>query len=215
MADLTSFVGPNAGYVLDLYERFLQDPASVDAGWQEFFRSFTPPAEGAVPAGASAGGYDLDAVVAAHELAEAIRARGHTAARLSPIAPPADPDPALLPEAHGITQARLAGLPAAVVRGPAGQGARNAARGSTACASCTPAPSATSSTTSRTRGSATGCASGGVGQPSAPLTPEKRRALLARLSQVEGFERFLHKAFSARSASRSRGRTCWSRCWTR
>jgi 2-oxoglutarate dehydrogenase E1 component len=31
---------------------------------------------------------------------------------------------------------------------------------------------------------------------SAPLTPEDRRALLRRLSQVEGFERFLHTTFS-------------------
>ncbi|MET0398008.1 MAG: 2-oxoglutarate dehydrogenase E1 component [Longimicrobiaceae bacterium] len=192
MADLRSFVGPNAGYVLDLYERFLRDPSSVDAGWQEFFRTFTPPA----PEAPAAGGYDPDAVVAAHELAEAIRARGHTAARLSPIAPPADPDPALRPESHGLSGDQLAGLPASVVRGPAAQAAGSAAEG-----------------IARLRELYSGTIGYEFdhiqdprerdwlrlrvesGSLSTPLPPEKRRALLARLSQVEGFERFLHKAF--------------------
>ena len=31
MIDLSAFHGPNAGYVLDLYERYLRDPSSVDA----------------------------------------------------------------------------------------------------------------------------------------------------------------------------------------
>ena len=30
MSDLSAFHGPNAGYVLDLYDRYLQDPSSVD-----------------------------------------------------------------------------------------------------------------------------------------------------------------------------------------
>jgi 2-oxoglutarate dehydrogenase E1 component len=197
MADLRSFVGPNAGYVLDLYERFLRDPPSVDAGWQEFFRTFTPPApEAPAPGEGAAGGYDPDAVVAAHELAEAIRARGHTAARLSPIAPPADPDPSLRPESHGLSADRLAGLPASVVRGPAAQAAGSAAEG-----------------IARLRELYSGTIGYEFdhiqdprerdwlrlrvesGSLSGPLPPEKRRALLARLSQVEGFERFLHKAF--------------------
>ncbi|HEX2187513.1 MAG TPA: 2-oxoglutarate dehydrogenase E1 component [Longimicrobiaceae bacterium] len=199
MADLKSFVGPNAGYVLDLYERYLRDPASVDGGWQDFFRSFTPPAEGAAaPAeGApAAGGYDPDTIVAAHELAEAIRARGHTAARLSPIAPPADPDPALRPEAHGISEAQLGSLPAAVVRGPAAQGARDAAEGIARLRELYSGtigyefdhiqdPAERDWLRERVES----------GSLRAPLDPEERRALLRRLSQVEGFERFLHKAF--------------------
>jgi len=197
MADLDSFVGPNAGYVLDQYERYQQDPSSVDAGWQEFFRSFTPPAaEGpAAPAG-TAGGYDPDTVVAAHELAEVIRARGHTAANLSPIAPPADPDPALRPEAHGITEAQLARLPASIVRGPASQGARDAAG----------AIARLRELYSGTIGYEFDHIQDPVerdwlrervesGSIRAPMEAGKQKALLRRLSQVEGFERFLHKAF--------------------
>ena len=38
----TPFHGPNAGYVLDLYERYQRDPASVDAATRAFFERWTP-----------------------------------------------------------------------------------------------------------------------------------------------------------------------------
>jgi len=34
------FHGPNSGYVMELYERFLQDPRSVDASAQELFSRY-------------------------------------------------------------------------------------------------------------------------------------------------------------------------------
>ena len=37
MYDLEAFYGPNAGYVLELYERYRQNPASVDAGTRAIF----------------------------------------------------------------------------------------------------------------------------------------------------------------------------------
>src|SRR3954447_22814108 len=37
---LSSFLqGTNAGYIDDLYARYEQDPSSVDAEWQDFFKS--------------------------------------------------------------------------------------------------------------------------------------------------------------------------------
>src|SRR3989338_990275 len=33
----TPFFGSNAAFVEELYERYLQDPSSVDASWQGFF----------------------------------------------------------------------------------------------------------------------------------------------------------------------------------
>ena len=42
MGDLRAFAGPNAGYVLELYENYQSNPASVDAGWQAFFADFDP-----------------------------------------------------------------------------------------------------------------------------------------------------------------------------
>ena len=37
------FYGPNLGYVLELYERYREDPASVDEQTREFFETWSPP----------------------------------------------------------------------------------------------------------------------------------------------------------------------------
>jgi 2-oxoglutarate dehydrogenase E1 component len=202
-ADLRSFHGPNAGYVLDIYERYRTDPDSVDSTWRDFFQDFDPEAasHSAVPftaPGRSTADVvaDVAIIVGAHELAEAIRARGHTAARLSPLEPPTDPDPALLPATHGITEDALRRLPAAGVRGPIATQARDALDG-----------------VERLRAIYSGTIGYEFdhivdaaerdwlrdaiesGRYHAPLEAERKRAVLRRLSQVEGFEKYLHKAF--------------------
>ena len=42
MYDLETFYGPNAGYVLELYERYRQNPASVDASTRAIFDTWSP-----------------------------------------------------------------------------------------------------------------------------------------------------------------------------
>ncbi len=37
MSDIAAFYGPNAGYVLELYEQYLEDPDSVGPRWQTYF----------------------------------------------------------------------------------------------------------------------------------------------------------------------------------
>jgi len=86
------FPGPNAAYVLDLYERYRHDPSSVDAPTREFFKDWTPQDAGAglptesepfhPPIAPLAG---VGKIVAAVNLAQAIRAYGHRAARLDPL----------------------------------------------------------------------------------------------------------------------------------
>ncbi len=39
----SQFYGPNLGYVLELYERYRQDPESVDEGMRSFFETWRPP----------------------------------------------------------------------------------------------------------------------------------------------------------------------------
>jgi len=43
MSARPDFQGVNAGYVLELYDRFKGDPASVDPDTRKFFESWTPP----------------------------------------------------------------------------------------------------------------------------------------------------------------------------
>jgi 2-oxoglutarate dehydrogenase E1 component len=196
MSDLRDFNGPNAGYVLGLFERFQHDPASVDEAWRGYFQSFSPSGEGIAGPPGAASPVDVRAIVGAHELAIAIRARGHTAAKLSPLGAADAPDPALRPEAHGVTEAELEALPSSVVRGSATAGARNARE---AIEKLRAVYSGTTGyefehiidSTEREWLRETVES----GRFRANLGAEEKRALLRRLSQVEGFEKYLHKAF--------------------
>src|SRR5947209_20095375 len=109
---LQAFYGPNAGYALELYERYQQDPNSVDAETRAFFDQLAPPVAAAptgptapaaaVPPGSTApatapatappapaarpaiAGDDVARVVGAARLARSIREFGHPAARIRP-----------------------------------------------------------------------------------------------------------------------------------
>src|SRR5688572_12837138 len=201
MADLREFHGPNAAYVLDLYEQYQRDPAAVDERWAAYFSELTPPAEGE-PSTAGAGpgpslpqGVELRKVLAARDLARQIRARGHTAARLDPLGMTPPADPIAEPAYHGLSEADLAGIPATAIYGhdPASQ---------TALAEVRRLPG--------TYAGSAGYEWLRIPNPdertwlseaiethrySQPLSPEHKRALLDRLAQVEGFEKFLHRAF--------------------
>jgi len=202
MADLRDFHGPNAGYVLEQYEQYLRDPQSLDEGWRGFFAGFDPAqlqaaAAGAAPAPTSTGapGVDVRKLVAAREMSRTIRTRGLTAARLDPLGSEPHADPALALERYGLTESDLEQLPAAVVLGHDAQSANLAAE------------------VTRLRGIYSGTTGYDYHHiPNAeerawlreaietaryaqPLPPERKKALLRRLSQVDGFERFLHRTF--------------------
>jgi 2-oxoglutarate dehydrogenase E1 component len=204
MSDLRSFHGPNAGYVLELYERFRTDPGSLEPAWQAYFQSFSPAedpataeAEAATPSG-TAGGAAIETILNAHRLGQAIRARGHTACRLDPLGTDARSDPALSPETYGLTEADLESLPSVVVRATGyvasrTRTAREAVQALREIYSGTigydfghvPDPEERRWMRERIES----------GELRQPLTAEEKRHLLERLSQVEGFEKYLHKTF--------------------
>ncbi|MEO1289507.1 MAG: thiamine pyrophosphate-dependent enzyme, partial [Chloroflexota bacterium] len=122
MVSAKDFTGQNFGYVLDLYERYLSEPESVDAKTAEFFRNWLPAGlvqelseEHASNGAPISDSVDLRKVVGAANLVQAIRQFGHLGAQLNPLgyAPPDDPE--LYPEAHGITKDDLRALPATLV----------------------------------------------------------------------------------------------------
>ena len=138
MSDLTMFHGPNAGYVLELYDRYRQDPQSIDAATRAFFESWTPsdgvapavsPAAAAAPsdgAAAQASPLDVAHTVGAARLIRYIRELGHMAARIDPLGGEPPGDPGLELSIHNVTEEDLAALPAEIVRGPLVEGSRNA-----------------------------------------------------------------------------------------
>src|SRR5689334_19182165 len=124
METLHPFHGPNEGYVLELYDRYRQNPESVDAATRAFFEQWSPPAESAEPKAIA--GVATDKIVGAVNYVQAIRSYGHAAAQLDPLGTEPVGDPALSPEAHGITEDDLRQLPASLVGGPIAESAPNA-----------------------------------------------------------------------------------------
>jgi len=124
--DWSDFQGVNAGYVVELYERFRQDPNAVDAETRAFFEK-SPPAKffphalrDAAPVAA------VEKIVAAVNLAESIRKFGNLAAHIDPLGSELPGDPSLLPETYGLTEEDLKRLPANIISGSIAETASNA-----------------------------------------------------------------------------------------
>ncbi|MDA8193150.1 MAG: 2-oxoglutarate dehydrogenase E1 component [Thermaerobacter sp.] len=199
-----SLYGPNAGYALELYERYQTDPLAVDENTREFFRQWGPQTlqllTGATSetvrttADTSHSGL-IAHVVKARQLARNIREFGHLQSQSDPlnVSPRRVVDD---PEVLGLQDADLAALPDTIVWPKQASSTGN----------CLEA-------INRLRA----IYSGSIGYDFShvhnfderewlrdqvesgklfpPLTDLKRRALLFRLTEVEGFERFLHTAF--------------------
>ena len=116
MSSWQGFSGINSAYVLEQYERYLSNPASVDADTRALFASWTPPADDAAPS--SGPGPNLRKALAAVELAQAIRRLGHLGAQLDPLGTSPQGDPALLASNHGLTDDDLRALPASLLESP-------------------------------------------------------------------------------------------------
>jgi 2-oxoglutarate dehydrogenase E1 component len=204
MPQWTDIDGMNEGYVLDLYERYLRDPASVDTATRAAFEAAPPAFEErtAEPAAAPSalGPSDVRTIVGAVNLAESIRKYGHMAAQLDPLGTPHWGDPSLAPEAHGISEADLRQLPATLVGGPVAERAANAADAIAALR--------------KVYSSQIGFDLSHIfrreervwlryaiesGAYRAPGDPIDEAALLDRITQVEVFERFLHRSFPGKT----------------
>jgi 2-oxoglutarate dehydrogenase E1 component len=109
----------NDGYIAELFEAYRRDPASVDPSWVPLFRLAESlagaPAAGAAPSGEAADTGFLRKVAGAAKLQDAIREYGHLAARIDPLgsSPPGAAE--LTPEFHGITEADLEQVPGVVL----------------------------------------------------------------------------------------------------
>ncbi len=203
----SEFHGPNAGYVLERYEQFLRDPASVSAEERALFETWdrsglapaVEPAQAARPAPAPPMP-DLRAARAVFQLVEAIRRYGHVGARLDPLGTPPEGDPSLELSTYGLTEADLRALPAAVVDSPAAEGAADAFE----------AVQRLRALYSGTLGhdylqikdpAARDWLRDAVeaGRFAADLPQDQALALLDRLTEVEVFEHFLQRSFTGKT----------------
>jgi 2-oxoglutarate dehydrogenase E1 component len=181
----------NDGYIAEAYDAYRRDPASVDESWRQFFR-FAESLGGSAPAN---GGYDAELLrkaAGAGALVAAIRRYGHYAVPIDPLGTPPHGAAELTPEYHGITEQDLREVPATALGEHEGTAADVVAqRRAWYCGSLAYEFVHVSDEHERLwirqqieRGTFT-----------APLTPEEKKALLQRLTEVDGFERFLGLAF--------------------
>ena len=182
----------NDGYIAEQYDAYRRDPASVDESWRQFFRFAESLRGGATPSGAGSDVELLRKAAGAGALVAAIRRYGHFAVAIDPLGSPPIGAAELTPEYHGITEADLADVPATALRESQGTAADVVAQ--------------------RRAWYQGGLAYEFVhvsdeherlwirqqietGTFMTPLSADEKRGLLRRLSEVEGFERFLGLAF--------------------
>ncbi|MHB1862522.1 MAG: 2-oxoglutarate dehydrogenase E1 component [Gemmatimonadaceae bacterium] len=185
----------NDGYIAEAYETYRRDPALVDESWRQFFR-FAESLSGIAPAaGGAAGGQDAELLrkaAGAGALVAAIRRYGHYAVPIDPLGTPPHGAAELTPEYHGITEADLREVPGSALGESEGTAAEAVAkRRAWYCGGLAYEFVHVSDEHERLwirqqieRGTFT-----------APLTAEEKKALLGRLTEVDGFERFLGLAF--------------------
>ncbi len=86
----------NAGVIEEYYQRWLDNPDSVDPTWRAFFQGFTLGSNGQAPTGAPAGAViDASKQAGVYYLINAYRAIGHIQSHLDPLSDPPPPSPKL------------------------------------------------------------------------------------------------------------------------
>jgi 2-oxoglutarate dehydrogenase E1 component len=188
----------NDAHIAELYEAFRRDPASVEEAWRQYFGFARSIAGAGAPApvqSTAAVAMDdayLRKVAGAAKLIDAIRHYGHLAASIDPLGSPPSGAAELAPEFYGITEADLPLVPATALGYSEGTAADVA-------------------------GHLRGIYAGRVGYEfsyleneverqwlkdaieggtfAAPLSAEEQLALLRRLTEVDGLERFIARAY--------------------
>lgn len=182
----------NDGYIAEAYDAFKRDPASVDESWRQFFRfaeglgGISPSVQGGVGDGA------LRTAAGAAALLDAIRAYGHLAVSIDPLGSAPAGSPELSPESHGVTASQLASIPGSAV-------GTSDATAADATARLRSLYSSTMGFEFEHLGSFTerqwlrDAVEGGTYQQD--LTADEKKAILARLTEVDALERFLGRAY--------------------
>lgn len=184
----------NLAYLVDLYEQYRRHPEAVPSEIQHLFRRYGPPlVEQSAVEQARCG---FREVAGAVSLANAIRAYGHRAAQLDPLGSAPPGDPALYPEAHGITEDDLRTLPAEVIGGELSYGAVDAftviQRMRAVYQRTLGFEFEHLAREEERRWWEEAVESGRYAPPKEPID---EMALLHRLTEVGALERFLHRAF--------------------
>lgn len=197
----SAFSGPNLGYVMEQYDLFLQDPEAVDTELVMLFKQFGAPvlSNGEVVTTATTVNVEpgnISKVLAAVKLAEAIRTQGHLAADLYPLKDRTLNASHIEASAFGLTDADLVSIPASVFFKDVPASVNNGKEAIEYLRavytdkiaieySHVVVPEENAWIQSKIESGALKSA----------LSVEEKKAVLERLTRIEGFEKFIHKTF--------------------
>ena len=200
-ASWDDFQGVNRGYVLELYEQYRRDPKSVDDATRDLLATLpAPPGE---PMGASLAAGDGQRpahLLGAFNYVQCVRRYGHLGAHIDPLGSEPQGDPLLEPAAHNLTDADLKALPATLVDTPLNTGASSMAdvidRLKEVYCGTIGYDLAHIFVPEERRWLREAIETRRFHAPSNPINPV---ALLERLTDVEAFEKFLHRSFPGKT----------------
>jgi 2-oxoglutarate dehydrogenase E1 component len=196
MTDLKQFSGPNAGYLIELYESYLRDPDLVSGEMRQFLETLDIREIGIKAPARAPEAADAGRVLSLVALVQAIREKGHLCASFDPLGLREPETGPTEPQSYGLSDSDLGQMPASLIESRVSQDAASAGE-----------------VVSRLR--SIYCGSAGYefahirseeerrwlqeavesGRLAARLGKESRRNVLERLTNVEVFEQFLHRSF--------------------
>jgi 2-oxoglutarate dehydrogenase E1 component len=179
----------NDAFIAEMYERFRQNPESVDESWRQFF-GFAQSLAGATPGAADES--LLRKVAAAAALVEDIRHYGHLAVRLDPLGTPPAGAQELTPEFHGLTTSDLDRIPGSAL-GFSDATAADVVKRLRGIYASTIGFDIEHIEEEAERDWFRKVLEGGDARLT--LTAEEKKTVLARLTEVDGLERFLARAY--------------------
>ena len=182
----------NDGLIAEQWERYQSDPASVDESWRQYFRFAQSLAgAGAAPVGATDASL-LRKVAAASALVAAIRAFGHLAFQRDPLGTVAAGTPELTAEFHGITDEDLSSVPGSALGFSHDTAADVVAHLRRLYSTSIGLEFEHLGRATEREWLRSAVESGSLHEP---LSSEEKLALLRRLTEVDGLERFLGRAY--------------------
>ena len=183
----------NDGYVAEQFEAYRRDPNSVEESWRQYFR-LAESLGGAAPAGGAGNDQEFARKVAGvARYTAAIRRYGHLAVQLDPLGSPPPGAVELTLEHYGITESDLDLVSGAAIDFPHLATARDVAARLRQRYTRNLAVEFVHCRTEEERQWFRALFT--AEQLTRPLTAAEKTAVLRRLSEVDGFERFLGKAF--------------------
>ncbi|MFJ5769756.1 2-oxoglutarate dehydrogenase E1 component [Psychrobacillus sp. NPDC093180] len=196
----SAFSGPNLGYVMEQYDLFLQSPDEVDSELVSLFQQYGAPKI----APTSITNVDTSAVeptnfekiIRAIELADAIRANGHLTADIYPLNDGPKEDSKIDPKTYGLTDQDLREVPVSFLITNAPNSITNGLQAIEHLKAAYTNKIAFEIAHIVNREEKIWLQEKiEKGAVLEKLSADDKKALLKRLTQIEGFEKFIHRTF--------------------